>query len=57
MKQDYIQFGKVGVGFKAFTAHQKKAFISLLITGGVRGDFEGKWKEYKQAQREFKKFK
>tara|TARA_R110000803_G_scaffold183149_1_gene245510 strand:+ start:441 stop:611 length:171 start_codon:yes stop_codon:yes gene_type:complete len=55
--QDYIQFGKVGVGFKAFTVHQKKAFIGLLISGGVRGDFEGKWKEYKQAQKEFKKFK
>jgi hypothetical protein len=29
------------------TIEGKKAFIALLINGGVRGDFDKLWKEYK----------
>lgn len=46
-----IQYGKVGVSLDAFTSKDKKAFISLLIGGGVRGDFNRMWSDYKDAQK------
>ncbi len=50
--QKTIQFGKVGVALDAFDSTKDKAkFISLLISGGIRGDFNAKWTEYKVAQK------
>ena len=52
-----IQYGKVGVSLDAFTGKEKKAFTSLLIGGGVRGDFNRMWSDYRDAQKEASKKK
>ena len=52
-----MQFGKANLRVGTFSADQKDAFIGYLITAGVRGDLEGKWKQYKAALPTIKKKK
>ena len=43
-------YPNVSIANDAFepTIEGKKAFIALLINGGIRGDFDKLWKEYKE---------
>ena len=52
-----MQFKNVGISLEAFTSKDKKAFIAFLIGGGVRGDMNRMWSDYRDAQKEASKSK
>jgi hypothetical protein len=52
-----MRFGNVTLSLEMFGSRDKKKFFAFLIAGGMGGNIEKMWKEYKQAQKEFKKFK